>query len=277
MKFRTFRRATLGLLSITVIVALSAIPSLADSVTLNSGNSVAHFNTKATDVGTKGLDSWTVNGVQQVSQDWIWYRVGAAGGEASLDTLTQSGILSTATTLEVLYTGAGFTADVKYSLAAGATPTSSSDLQRTITIQNTSGAPLNFHLFEYSDYDLAGTAGGDTVHFVNANNVVQTDGVTQISEAVLSPSHSEAAFFNSTLASLSDGNPTTLSDTPAVGTNLGPGDVTWAYQWDPVIAAGGSFITSPDSLISTVPEPSSIALVISGLLGLGMFARRRIG
>jgi hypothetical protein len=84
------------------------------------------------------------------------------------------------------------------------------------------------------------------------------------------PSHHEANTFPTTLASLTDGNPTTLNDN-----DTATGDATWAFQWDLTIAPGGSSIISKDKHISAVPEPVSIMLLGTAMLGLMHQIRRR--
>jgi len=69
---------------------------------------------------------------------------------------------------------------------------------------------------------------------------------------------------------LNDGGPTTLADNPGVG----PGDATWAFQWDFLLNPGQTFQVSKDKRIGAVPEPASLLLLGSGLLG-GLKAVRR--
>jgi hypothetical protein len=71
---------------------------------------------------------------------------------------------------------------------------------------------------------------------------------------------------------VNDGLPTTLSDTP-IGTVVGPGDMTWAYQWDVVINPGDTFQISKDKNLSAipVPEPASglLVTIAAGMLLVG--------
>ena len=78
----------------------------------------------------------------------------------------------------------------------------------------------------------------------------------------------EANYYPVTLNSLNSGSPYTLNGTTAAG----PGDVTWAFEWDLTIAPGGSAVINKDKGLQ-VPEPSIAALA---LLSAGaMFLRRR--
>jgi len=96
--------------------------------------------------------------------------------------------------------------------------------------------------------------------------------------ATPAPDHHEGNIFPNTLVSLGDGAPTLLSDLPAVGgATLGPGDMTWAFQWDRTVGPGGSFTISKDKMLSVaIPEPSTLVLALLGLLALaGPLAWRR--
>ena len=131
--------------------------------------------------------------------------------------------------------------------------------------------------FSTSDFDLGG-AGGDTVHLGTNlrglyNEASQTDGITQLTETVVTPgaNRGEAAFFNSTLLKLSDVNTDDLNNN--VGP-FGPGDVTWAFQWDLTIAPFSSTGIAKDKFLQ-VPEPSALALLTVGLLAWSFRRSRR--
>ena len=61
---------------------------------------------------------------------------------------------------------------------------------------------------------------------------------------------------------------------------VGPGDVTWAYEWDRTISPGSTFLISKDKALTgvpQVPEPSALALALAGLFALsGVAAQRRV-
>lgn len=127
---------------------------------------------------------------------------------------------------------------------------------------------------------MNGTTGGDTVQLGKNihglfNEADQTKGSSSLSETVVTPgaNHGEAALFNQTLNELNDANPTTLNDNAGP---IGPGDATWAFEWDFTIAAGSSVGISKDKYLSigTVPEPSVLALISLGLLAFGVQRRR---
>ena len=230
---------------------------------LTDGNSSASWD--LTPGAQIGMYSWLVDGVQHDQQQWFWYRIGNTP-EASYDTLplTASGTSDTnfdgkAETLFAQYTAASFKTSFTFVLTGGTAGSGASDIGESIKIQNTTGSPLDFHFYQYTDFNLAATPANDSVLIVSNNLVRQTDGSgIVINETVLTPpaTHHEAALVPFTLNRLNDGVATTLNDVAASG----PGNVTWAYEWDVVIPAFGSLLISKDKNIHIVPEPSALLL-----------------
>ena len=270
-------RATFfGLIFLSLSV-LSGQRSFAGLFTLVDENSSAVFDTGS----QANAFNWTVDGVDQLYQQAFWYRIGNVA-EQSLDTLphpvegtTDTNFDGDEDTLFVRYNGAGFNIDVRYTLDGGLPGSRASDIAEQISISNLGQSPLDFHFFQYADFDLNDTDGGDTAVFVNANTVHQSEGALSVSETVITPaaSHREIDFFPATRDELNDGVATTLSDTP-IGTVVGPGDVTWAFQWDFTVQPGNTFIISKDKRLSGVPEPTACALLSIGV-GLLLAARRK--
>ena len=71
--------------------------------------------------------------------------------------------------------------------------------------------------------------------------------------------------------SLTDSGQTTFNST---STNAGSGDVTYAVQCDASIDPGNS-ISFSGSFTTAVPEPSSISLLVLGILAAGRSALRK--
>jgi hypothetical protein len=95
-----------------------------------------------------------------------------------------------------------------------------------------------------------------------------------LSETVTSPgaNRAEVGLFPQTLNALNDGGKTDLGN---IGGPL-TGDVTWAFQWDLVIAPGTSAQISKDKYLTVlVPEPSALALLAIGAVGYALSRRRQ--
>ena len=241
------RKAALGT-AVAILVFGVVAGAEANVLTLSDRNSSVQI-----DVATQeGVLSWVVDGVNHNQQQWYWFRVGN-DNEASIDTLPLVGFLAVDTnpsvdpandTLSVRYGSAStFFIDLSYTLGGGAAGSFTANLAQAAEITNNSGSPLDIHLFQYTDLSIGGTAGGDTAVLINPNTVlVSGDGPAEI-ETVETPAsdHYELAFSPASKTKLNDAASSSLDDGPTV---VGPGDVTWAFQWDRVMAPSSSFAVS---------------------------------
>jgi len=259
--------------AISVGFSAVSLHSQGQIVTLSDANTVAQIS-----VGNQaGMYYWNVDGQNQLFQQWFWYRVGNVGGEHSIDTIGAPSITTpTASTLNTTYANSQLSVLVKYSLTGGSLGSGISDISEQISLHNNGSTPLDLHFFQYSDFDLGGVTGGDTVSLDKDTRgyygADQTKGPYTLSETVVSPraTHGEAAFYNQTLLGLNDASPTTLNDNAGP---VGPGDVTWGFEWDLSLGVGGTFVISKDKYLS-VPEPSAFALISVGLVVFAAIRRR---
>ncbi len=217
-----------------------------------------------------GLNSFTVDTVERVFQQWFWYRVGPSDAEQSLDLLPKKVASSqpTPTSLQTSYTLAGqFDISALYELTSYPLGAGKASLKKTITITNTSAAVLDYHLFEYSDYDLsdADTIIGDSdnieVHnFKLYQNGAQADGsgVTYTHDSSLPPSSYDLDDGSLSLRdSLRDIDPTNFS-IPQTPYGYGS-DKQFVKQWDLTIPAGQSVtFTITDSFYPTKPVTATL-------------------
>lgn len=266
----------LKILGLVALALLIALPANATVWTLTDVNSTVKVDTGS----QSGMFNWTVDGTNIMYQQWFWYRVGN-NPEAPIDTL---GLISenlVAPNILVASFGSttGLEIQITYLLVGGTLGSQVSDVAETIRIHNHFATPLDLHFFQYSDFDLNQVNRVDTVRidpsrrFVNQNPWPSSTGPI-LSETVMTgsatPSHVEAASYPSTRNKLNDGAANNLNDVYAAG----PGDVTWAFQWDTLIAARGSFLISKDKTLAPVPEPATLALLGGVLVMLARRLRR---
>jgi hypothetical protein len=277
-------RVLLGKRVLAVLAALVAAGvGDAQTVSLNNGNSLAKVNLFGP--GPAGMTSWTINNQPELQQQWFWYRVdGDATGQHSLDTIGAPHINSqNANSVDALYTsGSTFSIDLSYTLNGGQPGGNdwNSDITENIAINNLTGSALTFHFFQYSDFSLAGTLGGETATIFQNNgfysqaNVIKA--ANQLSETIDIPlaNHAEADLATATRDRLNQGSPYTLNDNLASGPNPSL-DATWAFEWDLTIDPNSSVTVIKDKKLSVapVPEPGTAALFGVGLL---VFALRRV-
>ena len=148
-------------------------------------------------------------------------------------------------------------------------------MSEQIRITNTGSSPLDFHFFQFCNFDLGGAAGAAddqvTIIFPMVDTIVyQWDPDCEADTALLL----EADYYmagdpSAILALFSDSSPTTLSGPESAG----PGDVAWALQWDFTLGGGKSYLIGSEKLIS--PEPATMAMLTLGGVGLFLAKRRR--
>jgi len=254
----------------------------AQTFNLSDNNATADIN-----VGTSaGMYNWSVQGQNQLFQQWFWYRVGASGAEAPINTISPALAVANNGTrgLSTTYSQGQFSVRVEYLLTGGLLGGTKSTISETITINNVSLAPLDFHFFQYSDFNLGGSAAGDSVvigknlftGLYNAANQVHP--LVSFEESVISPgaNHAEVGFFPNTLNKLNDLNTDNLNDVTGL---TGPGDVNWAFQWDFSIAPGASAIINKSKYVelTAIPEPTAITFLLSAVAFVTLRRSRRVG
>jgi hypothetical protein len=266
--------------AIPLLAALSwfALPgqARAATTTLSDHNSTIGLNLSS----PAGMTSWTVDSVNQVNQQWFWFRVGASGAQSDLSHITTTPTVTPFGTKNVtaLYANSSYGVQLSWTLNGQNNGSGKSGLNQVATIYNYSTtSPLDFHFFMYSDFSLQdGTqAGHQYVNLGNDGNgdstAVQTLGnfgvATNDFVVMTAASRLETAPYNQTLTELNTVNGLALNN----NLSSGPDHPTWALEWDLTIAANGSAqLGMLDHL--QVPEPSTAALL---LVGLGIVCLRR--
>ena len=303
--------AAAGLLSAPGEAQAAACPNSGSIYTLTDRNSIACVNTGPNN--QQGMFDWYVDGVDQLSKQWFWYRIGSNGPEQSIDTIGAPAVSVSDTNgdnvndrLNILYTAPSFTIAVQYTLAGQDFDSGKSHIDESIVITRTSGPALDLYFFQYSDFDLGfgpGHENDDTVQFVVDNRMLQYDpstvypypnGATPVNfaETIDSPppTYCEVNTVGTpgnTLDKLNDGAAQNLSSNCATPLT---GNVSWAFEWHTSLTGP---IGSPLSKLTilkdkdiaitlprdgfdsqSAPEPATLALFGFGAAGLALIRRR---
>jgi hypothetical protein len=275
------------LLRLTCLVVLpmqlAIQPSQAQDFIVPNNNSFLGLNVTNGGSGPTGLSSWNVDGGNQLNRQSFFYRVGG-GQEYSLDNITSTPVVTLlGNNIEVTYANASFAVKLSYTLGGYAFGTGRSGATLGVNVINYQASPLDFHLFQYSDFDLGGSGGSEAIAFLKAlgkfNRAAQTDGSmwmtnTFVGTALPNPTPLvEAGLVNATLLSLTDLSQTSFG---GLNTNAGPGNVTYAIQYDLLLNANESFALSEQFSLQ-VPEPTSAGLLIAAAVCLasGRFHRKK--
>jgi hypothetical protein len=239
--------------------------------------SLTHLNSTVTidPASIAGVFAWSVDGTNHIEQQSFWLGIGT-GSETDFGSLesVRTTLLGTRG-LQAVYQDLGFEVEVRYLLTGDVAGSGHSQLRESVNIRNTSGSAMDFRLIQETDLDLGGTAANDIVEFFGPALWRQREGDLLFSEtfATPAPHRVEAALFPFTLVHLLDDKPSLLNN---VMGPIGPGDVTWASQWNFSLAPGETFAIDVNKEITIIPEPLTLFLVGTGLLGLTRGYARRL-
>ncbi len=283
---RVFRSQRASAWLVLSFLAAQVLSAQAQTTNLVNDNSSVTLN--LTGPGA-GMDNWSVDGQNQLSDQWFYFRIGNSGTASSLGSLSLTSVSQpTASSLDTVYTSPGqFSLEVVYSLVGGAAGSGTSDLSEQIKIQNLTGSSLLFNFFQYANFQLGGpsAANNQMVQLMTNrrglyNEALVTSGnmaLTENVDSAISPgaNNGEAGVVPNTLNSITGTPGYNLNNV----TNSGPGNTTWGFQWTNSIAANGTLIISKDLNIAGVPEPGTWMLLSLGLAACGagrrFFGRRQ--
>jgi hypothetical protein len=285
-------------LKLTVLLGLGAVLAAPLAAGTFPGLVLEDDNSVVTVDASGGVVLWDVDGVPHLgleddaSLQWFWYRPGLTCPEQRVDETNllfdEAASLATDGNGDGLFDSAyllyhdllgRFDIEIALTLDGGPLGSEQSDLAEQITVTNTGTEALDFHFFQYADFDLGGTPDDDEVLYIGkavdeVDEVMvakQVDGDTALVAADVASvalAHTEANTDGALRLKLDDGIGQDLDDSTAAS-----GNVEWAGQWDVVLEPGEAFMLSKDKMIT--PEPATLALLGGGAAVAFLLRRRR--
>jgi PEP-CTERM motif len=220
-----------------------------------------------------GLINWYFNGVNQLSQETIYYNVGVGIQQLNSANLTSYHTVKNGSTYNKLIAdydlGNGNTLDLTYTLSASVNGAS---LLYNMQLFNGSGNPENVSLFQYSVANLP--PGPQTMQMSVTTPGSQYLAMQYGNGGASSLQDQWQPTGQTSTEMLADGGPPTGSLPPNGMLN---GSTSFTFESDAASLAGGNGFNVSGTQYLTVPEPSSLALMASGMLGLALLYRRRQG
>ena len=180
-------RLYITFLAIAMSLVLTDATAVGSTITLQNENSSVTIDPVTQD----GVNNWTVDNVNQLFQQWFWYRIGESGGQHSIDTLSTPVTAAYGTPPQfctINYSGTnGLGVEVAYLLTGSPAGSGQSDLSETISLTNNNATPMDLHFYQYSNFTLNGSSSGSSVWFPNVNTVDQQNGQLSLTETVETP------------------------------------------------------------------------------------------
>lgn len=199
-----------------------------------------------------------------LASSWWWFRLPGDSRETAFSNATFSSWVGNTGRMDFVYPT--FTATMVFKVL-GVT-NGFGVLTETVTIRNTTNAPLSIDLFNYNNIDLAGTAANDLTSLPAVNIIQFTDAAVPGWRADYEGTNAYAFDDANNIQNfLTDAAVDNFSGTGA----LGSGDREGAHQWTITLAAGDAATASATITIVPTPGVSALAAMSAGL----MIRRRR--
>ncbi len=236
-----------------------------------SGLGAPGGNANRTGTGGGFAANFTVDGstTDHLFQNWWWYRVGTSNREFAFSNFVSQSGSGNNHTLNYAEVD-GVSASINYLIqdpGVGAIVT-----QRVVLTNTSTAGPQSISLFNYADFDVGGSAAGDSGAMVGANLMRITDSGGAFAEFEgVGASAWQVTSFATLRGLLSNGVADNFNNS---GLPFGPGDWTGGFQWTFTLNPGESVTVIERLAVNTsVPTPGAAALL--GVAGLAGARRRR--
>jgi len=247
-----------------------AIQGKAQNYPLSNGDASLVVNE-----GGGGLSDWTENDVIQMDLQSYYYSVGSGplesiGALSSWTTASETG-----SSISGSYSNSSVFVTANYQLNNSS---SGPELTSLLGIKNLTATNEIIHLYQFSDFALGGNSAGQTIQFVGtglpyevlqtgSNGQQMTGTLTALGPLGLASVEEIAGFNDGMQFGLANGAPVSF---PAPDNLSATGDVDFAYEVDATVGSDSALSVSE---LQSVPEPSVVALVTAGMLGIGLLRR----
>jgi hypothetical protein len=204
-------------------------------------------------------------------EEWFWLRLNNDTSESSLDSVPLFSSNVSGNQIRLLYANSLVSVGITYTLVGGSPLQPVSHLTEDIAIGNPSAGSVSIAFFSETDLDMAGSGANDSI-------VGDAAGVNQFADIYLAhvtgtpqPDAFQISPFPDIFVSLTDTSVTNLNNS---GSPFGPGDGSFAYQWNLLLAGHSSQSLQIEKDIEITPEPSNLPLVAAGTGGLLALSRK---
>ena len=261
-------------LSLATACAVAALSSQAAVINLADGGS-----TVTIDSSGSGLNSWVVGGQDHVFELNYFVRFNDTSAALALTSFASTFVQNSGNSATVSYDTANWRIDVSYTLLGSAFV---ADLAQQVRVTNKTQSDLTLRLFDYNEFDMAGTFSNDFGVRLGNATIRQSEGGASAATNVVGgatpvPDFSEIGTFSGLRTRITtNGYNLDTANGAGIGQTLGPADLGFAFQWNASIAAGQTALFSTDKIVNNpIPEPATMVGLGLGIASLVAARRKR--
>ena len=276
--------------ALLTVCCLVGITTAKADITLTDGNASLTLHESAPGM-VDNMTGFVIDGTNQLDQQWFWYRTTINNGSnLNLRMAPATVVSTTANSATLLFQKTGpdaagpgkFDVTITISLTGGALLSHEAWLTQSITATNTSPTANLIQIFQYSDYNLDGTAANQQVT-ITGSGAIQTHVTSTVTDSIspnaLHYQSGEAGDLLTQISTTSGGcNVAQQNLCDTAGTNAYT-DAAYAFQWrSPSIAPGADFTLTGTqaNAAATIPEPGTTGLIGGGLVFLALAFRKKL-